>query len=120
MLKYFLNFVVDEPENYFLYVKTFFEILKFILRSPQFQLYRILNIIFYVLNNKFSYTELFLAFLLQKDFYFDHNDIDAFFLFLLQKDFYICPRYSFILFFFFFRNILVPFPCFFLKLFFIF
>ena len=63
-------------------------------------LYRILKIIFYVLNNNFSYTQLFLVCLLQKDSYFDPNDINAFFLCLPERDFYICtePFFAFFLF----------------------
>ena len=43
-----------------------------------------------MLNNIFSYTQLSFVFLIQKDYYFNHDDTDAFFLFFLQKDFYIC------------------------------
>ena len=39
MLKYVLNFVAAQPENYFLYVKIFFEILKFIVRNPHFPIF---------------------------------------------------------------------------------
>ena len=71
----------------------------------------------YVLNNKFSYTQLSFVFVLQKDSYFDYDDSDAFFFLFfrkilisimmivmlfflfLQKDFDICLR-SFSTFFF--------------------
>ena len=43
-----------------------------------------------MLNNIFSYTQLSFVSLIQKDYYFNHDDTDAFFLFFLQKDFYIC------------------------------
>ena len=86
-------------KNYFLYVKMFFEILKFVWRIFNFQLlYRTLKMIFSVSNNNVSYTQLSsVFFFLQKDSYFDHDDTDVFFLFLLQKDFYIClgPFWSF-------------------------
>ena len=84
-----LNFpLLKTLKNYFLYVKNFFKILKFVLGIFNFQLlYRTLKIIFHVLNNNFSYTQLSLVFLLEKDSSFDNDDTDAFFLFLLQKDF---------------------------------
>ena len=60
--------------------------LKFVLGNLNFQLrYKTLKIIFYVLNNNFSYTQLVFAFVPQKDSYYVHDDTDAFFLFLLQK-----------------------------------
>ena len=40
-----------------------------------------------MLNNNFSYTQLASAFVPQNDFYYIHDDTEAFFLFLLQKDF---------------------------------
>ena len=40
-----------------------------------------------MINNNFSYNQLSFVFLLQKDFYFNHDDTDAFFFFLLQKGF---------------------------------
>ena len=93
-----LNFpLLKTLKNYFLYVKTFFKILKFVLGIFNFQLlYRTLKIIFHVLNNNFSYTQLSLVFLLEKDSSFDKDDTDAFFLFLLQKD----GTFHFSLFFF--------------------
>ena len=39
----------------------------------------------YVLNNKFSYTQLSFVFVLQKDSYFDYDDSDAFFFFFFRK-----------------------------------
>ena len=73
-------------KSYFLYAKIIFVlgIFYFLL------LYRTLEIpkiIFYVLNNNFSYTQLSFLMLLQKDSYLDHDDTGVFFLFLLQKDF---------------------------------
>ena len=41
-----------------------------------------------------------LFFFLQKDSYFNLDDIDAFFLFLLQEDLYICPKPCFVFFLF--------------------
>ena len=76
-----------------------------------------LFLIFYALNNNFSYTQISFDFLLQKDFYSDPDDTSTLFLYLLQKDFCIClwPFFAF----FFFRKILVPCRCFLLKLFFV-
>ena len=53
-----------------------------------------------MLDNDFSYTELFSPFLLQRDPYYVHDDPDAFYLFLLQKDFDNClePFFTFCLF----------------------
>ena len=83
-------------------VKYLFETLKFVLRILIFQLfYRTLKIIFYVLNNNYSYIELSFVSLLKKNSDFDHDYTDPFF-------------------FFFFRKILVPSLCFFSKLFFVF
>ena len=112
----------DSLKNYFLHVKIFFEILKFVLRIFNFQLlYRTLKIIFYVLNNNFSYTQLSFVFLLQKNFIFNHDDTDAllslserffylyraFFLFLLQKDFAAFRVFLFEAFLSFFKSIYI-------------
>ena len=50
-----------------------------------------------VLNNNFSYTQLYFAFVPQKYSYFVHDDTDAFFLFPCQKDFDICLKPFFII-----------------------
>ena len=70
------------------------------------------KVIYYVVNNNFSYTQRSFLFFLQKDSYYIHDDTDAFFLFFLQKDFDICllPFFGFFL----------SFMCFFLKLFYVF
>ena len=73
-----------------------------------------------MLNNNFSYTQLSLAFVPQKDSYYVHDDTDASFLFLLQKDFYIAHEHIGTFCLFLFRKILGAFMCFFLKLFFVF
>ena len=94
--------------------------LKFVLRNPQFPTgFRTLKIIFYVVSNNFSYTQLYFVFLLQKDPYFNHDGTDTFFCFFASESFLYLSRASFRLFFF-FRKILLPFRCFFLKLFFAF
>ena len=91
MLKYFLDFVLDilhspllrtlKINSYMLKYVLFQGILHFSL------LYRTLKsdikIISYALDKNFLYTQLSFVFLLQKDFYFDRDDADAFFLFLL-------------------------------------
>ena len=62
-----------------------------------------------------------LTFVPQKDSYYAHDDTDASFLFLVKKDFFITHELIFAFFVFsFFRKILVPLMCFFLKLFFVF
>ena len=53
----------------------------------------------YVLNNNFSYTEIYRSLVIQKDSYYIHNDTDALF------------------FFFFFRKKMISFTCFILKFF---
>ena len=58
-----------------------------------------------MLSNNFSFIQLLFVFLLQKDFYFNHDCTDVFFFFLYQKGFYICLGTFFRLFFFFFREI---------------
>ena len=106
----------DSLKNYFLHVKIFFGILKFVLRIFNFQLfYRTLKIIFYVLNNNSSYTQLSFVFLLQKIFF--SITMILMFCCLFQKDFFTCIGPFF---FSFFRKILLPFVCFFLKLFLVF
>ena len=106
----------DSLKNYFLHVKIFFEILKFVLRIFNFQLlYRTPKIIFYVLNKNFSYTQLSFVFLLQKDSSFNHDDTDAL-LSLSERFLYLHQAF----FFSFFREILLPFVCFFSKLFLVF
>ena len=56
------------------------------------------KVIFYVLNNNFSYTRFSLSFVPRKDFYYVPDDTDVFFHFLFQKDFYICLERFFYLF----------------------
>ena len=87
-------------KGYFLYVKIYLK------ESSIYITLRIIlynyftKMIFYGLNNKFSYIQLSFVFLLQKDSYFDHDYTDAFSLFLPQEDFYICitPFFTFFLF----------------------
>ena len=100
-VRIFFYFVLEQLKNYFLYLQIFFD--KLSLRNPQFltTLKNPKNYMFYALNNNIWYTQLS-------------------FVFLFQIDFYICLGGFFRLFFFFFRKILEPFPCFFLKLFFVF
>ena len=62
-----------------------------------------------MLNNNFSYTQFAFAFVPQKDFYYIHNDTDAFFLFLLKKDFDIFQVLLFEVFFCVFDNIYLSF-----------
>ena len=50
------------------------------------------TVIFYVLNNNFSYAQLASIFVSQKDSYYVHNDTDAFFSFLHQLNFDIFPE----------------------------
>ena len=45
------------------------------------------QLFFYVLSNTFSYNRLASAFVTQIEFYYVHDDTDAFFIFLLQRDF---------------------------------
>ena len=49
-------------------------------------------VIFYVLSNNFSKTQLDFAFVSQKNSYYIHDDTVAFLLFILQKDFDICHK----------------------------
>ena len=94
-------------KNYFLYVKMFFEILKFVWRIFNFQLlYRTLKMVFSVSNNNVSYTQLSSVFFFFRKilisitmiqmffFYFFFRKIFTsvsglfdLFLFILQKDF---------------------------------
>ena len=85
------------------YILKYFWNLKICLKESSISkiLYRTLKTIFYVLNYNFSYIKLSFVFLLQNNSYSNTDDIILFF-------------------FFFFRKILVPFPYFFLKLFFVF
>ena len=102
-------------------LKQFFEILKFVLRSPQF-LTTLQNpkIIFYAQNNNLSYTQHSLFFFFRKIFIFI-TMILALFLFFFFRKIFISVAGSFsAFFFFFFRKILVPFLCFYVKLFFAF
>ena len=70
-------------------------------------------VIFYVLSNNFSKTQLAFAFVSQKNSYYVHDDTVAFLLFILQKDFNICHKPFFSPFvFFFFRKILISFASF--------
>ena len=58
------------------------------------------KVIFCVLNNNFSYTQLSLAFVPQKDSYYVQDDTDVCFFFLLQKDFGICLEFFLVFFHF--------------------
>ena len=98
-----LNFPLFRTlKNYFLCVKIFFEIPKFVLGTSPFKLiYSILKISSYVLNNNFSYIQTFFVFFLQKTSYFNHDDIDAFSFFFFKNFFFeICLGPFFCLFFF--------------------
>ena len=106
-----MNFVLGTRKKYFLYAEIFFE---FCPKHPPFpiaqnpkKLFFVCQNIFlqkyppflttllnpeetaynflYVLNNKFSYTQLSFVFLLQKDSYFDYDDSDAFFSFSSER-----------------------------------
>ena len=60
------------------------------------------NVISYVVNDNFSYTQLAFAFAPQRNSSYSHDGNDIFFLFLLQKDFNISlgPFFTFLLFLF--------------------
>ena len=88
--------------------------------EQKIRLYRTLKIIFYVLNNNFSFTQLFFVFLPRKDSYCNHDDTDTFFIFFIRKTFLSVSSLFLPFLFFFFRSILIYFTCFFFKLFFAF
>ena len=79
-------------------------------------LYKNLKIIFHVLNNNFSYTQLFLFFFFRK---ISISIPMLLTLFYSERSLYL-SRAFYLVFSFFFWKILVPFPSFFLKLFFVF
>ena len=142
-----MNFVLGTQKKYFLYAVIFFE---FCPKHPPFpiaqnpkKLFFVCQNIFlqkyppflttllnpeetaynflYVLNNKFSYTQLSFVFLLQKDSYFDYDDSDAFFSFSSERFWYLSQVFfPLFLFFSFHRKILMSFMCLFSKLFFVF
>ena len=142
-----MNFVLGTRKKYFLYAEMFFE---FCPKHPPFpiaqnpkKLFFVCQNIFlqkyppflttllnpeetaynflYVLNNKFSYTQLSFVFLLQKDSYFDYDDSDAFFSFSSERFWYLSQVFFHLfLFFSFHRKILMSFMCLFSKLFFVF
>ena len=106
-------------KNYFLCVKIFFEIPKFVLGTSPFKLiYSILKISSYVLNNNSSYIQTFFVFFLQKTsisimmilmlFPFSSSKISSFKSVL---------GLFFAFFFFSFTNILTSFTCFFFEAF---
>ena len=142
-----MNFVLGTRKKYFLYAVIFFE---FCPKHPPFpiaqnpkKLFFVCQNIFlqkyppflttllnpektaynflYVLNSKFSYTQLSFVFLLQKDSYFDYDDNDAFFSFSSERLWYLSQVFFHLfLFFSFHRKILMSFMCLFSKLFFVF
>ena len=79
---------------------------------------------FDVLNNNFSYTQLYFVFLLQEDSYFYHGDTDTFFIFrkiLISVSVSVSRKILVsVCIFFFFRKILISFVFFFSKFFFVF
>ena len=141
-----MNFVLGTRKKYFLYAEIFFE---FCPKHPPFpiaqnpkKLFFVCQNIFlqkyppflttllnpektaynflYVLNNKFSYTQLSFVFVLQKDSYFDYDDSDAFFFFFFRKILISVSGLFSPFFFSFHREILMSFMCLFSKLFFVF
>ena len=105
-------------KNYFLCVKIFFEIPKFVLGTSPFKLvYSILKISSYVLNNNFSYIQPFLVFFYRK-LLISIMMILMLFPFSSSK-ILLNLSWAFFLpfFFFFFTNILTSFTCFFFEAF---